>query len=53
MIIYNMKVYFGSILIYNLKWGRKDVQETLSGSYYNRGYHNRFLKTALKQPKKD
>ena len=52
MIIYTMKLYFGLRMIENLKWGRRDREMTQSGSYYNRGYHGRYVKTALKQPKK-
>ena len=47
-----MKQYIGVRMVENLKWGRKDKEETQSGSYYNRGYHIRDVKTRLKQSKK-
>ena len=44
-----MKYFIGVRLIQNLKWGRRDRKMTQSGSYYNRGFHSKYVKTHLKK----
>ena len=52
-IIYTMQLYKGIRLIENLKWGRIDREMTQSGSHYMKGTHGRYIKTDLRQLKKD